>query len=110
MEKNQLKAKINALIAQRTKYGVRTENVVNRSVVLVWSNAWNRWYMNRGVIFPGTTKTIRLDANNILVPLTKGVNIKVLSEIVDKLELNELPLASGGFDETQYHKCICKEK
>lgn len=81
---------LNALISQRTSYGLRTEVASKASHVIAWSNASSEWYVLSYTVKRGEPQS--LDANELLVPYTKGQLRRVVPL------LRPLPLASYSFE------------
>ncbi len=82
--------KINSLIAQRAKYGIRQETTQNPGYILIWSNASAEWGIygdkhNKG-------KILNLDANQIFISGNKKDIVAVLEQ------LNPLPLYHNSFE------------
>jgi len=82
--------KINSLIAQRIKYGMREEITQGKGYVLNWSNNQAKWFIYGNVKKKG--EVLFLDANMIFVPGSK----KEIDTVINMLD--PLPLYKNSFE------------
>lgn len=90
--------KINAMIAERTKYGERLERFYAQGTLMRWSNAHASWNVmpakrvfNAPFIYCGE-KVVRLDANELVVNVPR----KVVEELNKAGKLKMLPLHANS--------------
>lgn len=90
--------KINAIIAERTKYGEHLERYYAKGTLMRWSNAAARWNImpatrafNAPFIYCGE-KVIRLDANELVVNVPR----KVVEQLNKAGKLKMLPLHANS--------------
>ena len=86
--------RINALISQRTSYGVRNETTFATGYILVWSNGAARWLPYHNPVKKG--EVIQLDANQIFVPIQEGESKADIEAVIPSLK--QLPLYGNSFE------------
>jgi hypothetical protein len=67
-QETQLADYINSIIKKMVGYGVHEETVKNPSLFLSWSNGGECW-CSMGRVIPKLQETIKIDANEFLIPL-----------------------------------------
>jgi hypothetical protein len=87
-----------ARILKRTQYGEREETAETDGIVLFWNNGSKRWH-TENLVKKGTK--IKLDANEILLPLYKGETVMDVWNVIGNFAV--LPLYKYSF-ESRYLK------
>lgn len=91
MKHQELIMRVNTLISERTKYGIRLVKAIDRGYVLAWSNAYAHWYIYSPQAVPKGT-TLELDANMIFVVARRRDLERILPH------LRPLPLYSNSYE------------
>ncbi len=85
-ERIELVERVNEFIRQRTRYGVRKENVAKSpGYILHWSNASAEWYVYGGRYAKG--EMVTLDANQVLVQGAKKSDLDPICRWLEPLPL-----------------------
>ena len=89
-----LTERINSLISQRVRYGMRTEIAGSRGYCIYWSNGSASWYC--GGMINKKNEIMNLDANVVFAPLMTGEKKKDILEVLPSLK--QLPLYGNSFE------------